>query len=85
MKITDGLVAGNTANGQNSRGGGIFNTGGGSAMLTRTPVTKNQALGAGANGGGVFNASGTVTRTASPVVGNQPDNCGTPSTVAGCS
>lgn len=85
VKLNDSLVAKNTANGQNSRGGGIYNTAFGSVALTRTLVTKNQALGTGANGGGVFNASGTVTRTQSPIVGNQPNNCGSPSTVTGCS
>lgn len=85
-KLTDdSLVSGNTANGTNSRGGGIFNTGGGRVALTRSPVTKNQALGTGANGGGIFNASGTVTPIDSPIYRNQPNNCGSPSTVPGCS
>ncbi|MCW7943532.1 hypothetical protein AAW14_16145 [Streptomyces hygroscopicus] len=86
VKLTsDSPVTGNTANGTNSRGGGVFNTAGGTVALTRSPVTKNQALGTGANGGGILNASGTVTRIDSPVAGNQPNNCGSPSTVPGCS
>ena len=82
---TNSLVTGNTTNGTNSRGGGVFNTGSGTVALTRSSVTKNQALGTGADGGGIFRASGTVTRIASPVFGNQPNNCGNPSTVPGCS
>ncbi|MGW5481564.1 right-handed parallel beta-helix repeat-containing protein [Streptomyces sp. NPDC004008] len=86
VKLTDdSAVTGNTANGTNSRGGGVTNTGSGTVALTRSPVTKNEALGTGANGGGIFNASGTVTRIASPVTRNQPNNCGSPSTVPGCS
>ncbi|MFF9126901.1 hypothetical protein ACF09J_27085 [Streptomyces sp. NPDC014889] len=85
MQLTKSPVTGNTTNGTNSRGGGIFNTAFGTVALTRSPVTKNQALGTGADGGGIFRASGTVTRNASPVTGNRPNNCGNPSTVAGCS
>ncbi|MEV7201893.1 hypothetical protein [Streptomyces griseoluteus] len=84
VQLTDSPVTGNTANGTNSRGGGIFNTGSGTVALNRSPVIKNRALGTGADGGGIFNASGTVTLTASPVIGNQPNNCGSPSTVPGC-
>lgn len=85
VQLTSSPVAGNTTNGTNSRGGGIFNTGSGSVALTRSPVTNNQALGTGADGGGVFKASGTVTRDASPIVRNRLNNCGSPSTVPGCS
>ncbi|MFH9978381.1 hypothetical protein ACH4ND_03800 [Streptomyces sp. NPDC017179] len=85
VRLTDSPVTGNTTNGTNSRGGGIFNTGSGTVALTRSPVTKNRALGTGANGGGIFNASGTVTRTASRVADNRPNNCGSPSTVPSCS
>lgn len=85
VKLTHSPVTGNTTNGTNSRGGGIFNTASGSVALTRSPVTKNRALGTGADGGGIFNASGTVTRIASPVARNRPNNCGSPSTVPGCS
>ncbi len=84
LRLTTSPVVGNTANGTNSRGGGLFNTGGGTATLTASPVVRNQALGTGANGGGIFNASGTVTLSLSPVVGNQPNNCGSPSTVPRC-
>ncbi|MER5821208.1 hypothetical protein ABT086_02630 [Streptomyces mirabilis] len=85
VQLTRSPVAGNTTNGTNSRGGGIFNAGSGSVALTRSPVTNNQALGTGADGGGVFKASGTVTRDASPIVRNRLNNCGSPSTVTGCS
>ncbi len=85
VRITSSPVNGNTANGTNSRGGGIFNTASGRVVLTSSQVTGNRALGTGADGGGVFNASGTVTLIASRVTGNQPDNCGSPSTVPGCS
>ncbi|MFF4758737.1 hypothetical protein [Streptomyces sp. NPDC001292] len=85
VKLTKSPVTGNTTNGTNSRGGGIFNTASGTVALTRSPVTKNRALGTGATGGGIFNASGTVTRIASPVARNRPNNCGSPSTVPGCS
>ncbi|MFF9360789.1 hypothetical protein [Streptomyces griseoluteus] len=84
VQLTDSPVTGNTANGTNSRGGGIFNTGSGTVALNRSPVIRNRALGTGADGGGIFNAGGTVTLIASPVVGNQPNNCGSPSTVPGC-
>ncbi|MFF2149633.1 hypothetical protein [Kitasatospora sp. NPDC058190] len=85
VRLTDSPVLGNTTNGTNSRGGGIVNTASGNTTLTRSPVTKNQALGTGADGGGIFRASGTVTLNVSPVVLNQPNNCGSPSTVPGCS
>ncbi|WP_326803856.1 hypothetical protein OIE49_22570 [Streptomyces sp. NBC_01788] len=85
VRLADSPVTGNTVNGTNSRGGGIFNTGSGTVALTRSPVTKNRALGTGANGGGIFSASGSVTRIASRVTGNRPNNCGSPSTVPGCS
>lgn len=84
MQLTNSVVSGNTANGTNSRGGGIFNTSSGTVALTRTPVFNNAAVGTGATGGGIFNASGTVTLSLSPVFGNRPNNCGSPSTVAGC-
>lgn len=84
FRLVSSPVVGNTVNGTNARGGGISNTGGGRTTLISSPVTNNQALGTGANGGGIFNASGTVTLTASPVAGNQPNNCGSPSTVPGC-
>ncbi|WP_328925728.1 right-handed parallel beta-helix repeat-containing protein [Streptomyces sp. NBC_00190] len=84
VQLTSSPVTGNTANGTNSRGGGIFNTSSGTVALTSSPVTNNRALGTGADGGGIFNASGTVTRVASLVAGNQPNNCGSPSTVPGC-
>ncbi|MGW3078697.1 hypothetical protein [Kitasatospora sp. NPDC001132] len=84
VRLTDSPVFGNTTNGTNSRGGGIVNTAFGNATLTRSPVTKNQALGTGADAGGIFRASGTVTLNVSPVVLNQPNNCGSPSTVPGC-
>ncbi|MEU6221968.1 hypothetical protein ABZ845_31395 [Streptomyces sp. NPDC047022] len=71
--------------GANSRSGGIVNTAFGTTTLTRSRVTHNQALGTGANGDGIFNASGTVTLVASLVADNQPSNCGSPSTVPGCS
>ncbi|MCX4457837.1 hypothetical protein OOK58_38480 [Streptomyces sp. NBC_01728] len=85
VKLTDTLVADNTTNGTNSRGGGIFNTGSGTVALTHSLVTNNRALGTGADGGGIFKASGTVTRIVSPVALNQPNNCGNPSSVPGCS
>ncbi|MEU9242297.1 hypothetical protein [Streptomyces sp. NPDC048385] len=85
VRITSSPVNGNTVNGTNSRGGGIFNTASGRVVLTSSQVTGNRALGTGAAGGGVFNASGTVTLIASRITGNQPDNCGSPSTVPGCS
>lgn len=85
MKLTDTPVAGNTTNGTNSRGGGIFDTGSGTVDLTHSLVTNNRALGTDADGGGIFKASGTVTRIVSPVARNQPNNCGNPSTVPGCS
>ncbi|MFF7903590.1 MULTISPECIES: hypothetical protein [unclassified Streptomyces] len=85
VRLTDSPVTGNTVNGTNSRGGGIFNTGSGTVALTRSPATRSRALGTGANGGGIFNASGSVTRIASRVTGNRPNNCGSPSTVPGCS
>jgi hypothetical protein len=84
LRLNSSPVIGNTANGTNSRGGGIFNTVSGTVTLRSSSVTGNRALGTGANGGGIFNASGTVTLIASPVVGNQPNNCGSPSTVPGC-
>ncbi|MEU9455783.1 hypothetical protein [Streptomyces sp. NPDC048277] len=84
LRLSDTPVSRNTASGTNARGGGIFNTGGGTTALTRSPVGSNQALGSGATAGGIFRASGTVTLTASPVAGNQPNNCGSPSTVPGC-
>ncbi|MCX5093808.1 hypothetical protein OOK36_33965 [Streptomyces sp. NBC_00365] len=85
VKLTDTPVADNTTNGTNSRGGGIFDTGSGTVDLTHSLVTNNRALGTGADGGGIFKASGTVTRIVSPVARNQPNNCGNPSTVSGCS
>ncbi|MFD7479338.1 hypothetical protein ACFV8Z_46675 [Streptomyces sp. NPDC059837] len=85
VKLTDTPVAGNTTNGTNSRGGGIFDTGSGTVDLTHSLVTNNRALGTDADGGGIFKASGTVTRIVSPVARNQPNNCGNPSTVSGCS
>ncbi|MET8945402.1 hypothetical protein ABZX30_17910 [Streptomyces sp. NPDC004542] len=85
LQLISTPVTGNTANGTNSRGGGIFDSAGGTVLLTASPVTNNRALGTGANGGGIFNAGGTVTRIASAVANNQPDNCGNPSTVPGCS
>ncbi|MEU9922870.1 hypothetical protein AB0H51_16505 [Streptomyces griseoluteus] len=85
VQLTDSSVTGNTANGTNSRGGGIFNTASGTVALNRSPVIKNRALGTGADGGGIFRTSGTVTLVNSPVAGNQPNNCGSPSTVPGCS
>ncbi|MCX4630075.1 hypothetical protein [Streptomyces sp. NBC_01443] len=85
VQLNSSPVTDNTANGTNSRGGGIFNTSAGTVTLTGSSVTNNRALGSGANGGGIFNASGTVTRSGSPVTGNQPNNCGSPSTVPGCS
>ncbi|MEV5955206.1 right-handed parallel beta-helix repeat-containing protein [Streptomyces sp. NPDC051987] len=85
VRSTSSPVTGNTVNGTNSHGGGIFNTAAGTVVLTSSQVTDNQALGTGAAGGGIFRASGTVTLIASLVAGNQPDNCGSPSTVPGCS
>lgn len=84
VKLTASPITGNTANGTNSRGGGLFNTAFGTVSLTASPVTFNRALGTGATGGGILNASGAVTLFVSPVIGNQPNNCGNPSTVPGC-
>jgi hypothetical protein len=82
LDLTSTSVRGNTASGTESRGGGLYNRA--AAMLTGGSVTNNQALGTGAQGGGVF-STGTTTLIANPVTNNIPNNCGSPSTVRGCS
>jgi hypothetical protein len=66
-------------------GGGIYNDIGGTTTLQGVSVVINRAVGSGADGGGIFRADGTVTLSATSVAGNQPNNCGSSSTVAGCS
>ena len=57
----------------------------GTTTLQSVTVVSNRAVGSGANGGGVFRSGGTVTLSGSSVAANQPNNCGNPSTVTGCS
>ncbi len=87
LVLSNSPVTGNVAVGQpagTAHGGGIGNETGATAQLTNSPVLSNKATGTGATGGGIFN-TGAVTLTNSPVASNRPDNCGSPSTVAGCS
>ncbi|MEU8045863.1 right-handed parallel beta-helix repeat-containing protein [Micromonospora echinofusca] len=67
-------VVGNRAIGPFGRGGGIYNTGGGTMALDRTTVAHNVAT---LPPGGIFNAPGsTVTLDdKSAVTGNRPTNC----------
>lgn len=93
MTITGSLITGNTAPtdsaGNAGVGGGIANANfgapptGGSGVLTITgsKVTGNFASG---SGGGIINQDGTVTLKGTQVVGNTPDNCEPPGTIAGC-
>ncbi|WP_137813787.1 hypothetical protein [Gandjariella thermophila] len=87
LNVTSSRFSGNTANDPviGGKGGGLFNNGGGTATFRSSPVTGNSALGPTATAGGIFRASGTVTLISSPVTGNIPNNCGSPSTVPGCS
>jgi hypothetical protein len=48
-------------------------------------VVSNRAVGSGAAGGGIFRTDGRVTLTGSSVAAKQPNNCGNPSIVPGCS
>jgi len=66
-----------------ARGGGFFNAGGGPTIGGST-VTHNLAAGPGADGGGIFRDAGTVAIPSTTVADNDPNNCGSPSTVPGC-
>ncbi len=58
----------------------------GTTKLTASQVWGNKALGTGANGGGIFSNAGTFTLGPSTnIYSNLPNNCGSPSTVTGCS
>jgi hypothetical protein len=93
MTIAGSQITGNTAPtdsaGTPGVGGGIANANfgfpptGGSGVLTikGSKITGNSASG---TGGGIINQDGTVTLTGSQVVGNTPDNCEPPGTIAGC-
>ena len=83
LTATYSLVIGNTASGTIADGGGIFNDDGAEVALTNTALAANTASGTTAAGGGIFN-NGTVTLSASLVVGNQPENCSPPGSVQGC-
>lgn len=85
LDVSKYLVTNNTATGTNSRGGGISNMAG-TTKLTASQVWGNKALGTGANGGGIFSNAGTFTLGPSTnIYSNLPNNCGSPSTVTGCS
>jgi hypothetical protein len=60
---------------QKGRGGGICNTGTGSASLMGSSITSNFAT---LDGGGVFNEGGAVSQTDTLVINNNPNDC------AGC-
>lgn len=83
IEATLSSVHGNTATGMNARGGGILNVYG-DGVLNYTSVVGNRALGTGASGGGIFREDGSVTLVGALVFFNSPNNCGSPSTVAGC-
>jgi hypothetical protein len=83
MKVTSNWLSGNAATGTNARGGAIL-TDGGTSTLEKLTIVANRATGTDASGGAVFRNAGTVTLTGSSLAGNKPNNCGNPSTVAGC-
>jgi hypothetical protein len=60
---------------QKGRGGGICNTGTGSASLMGSSITSNFAT---LDGGGVFNEGGAVSQTDTLIIINNPNDC------AGC-
>jgi hypothetical protein len=86
LTIDHSNVNDNSANGY---GGGIANGvplpgpmpfHGGTLTITHSQVNHNTA----AHGGGIFNNAGTVTLTATQVMGNQVDNCEPTNSIAGC-
>lgn len=61
VTVTNGSIAGNTANGLNSAGGGIYNINSGTQMtLTNTTVSGNQTISTNGDGGGIENFSATL-------------------------
>ncbi len=86
LTIDHSRVNDNSANGY---GGGIANGvllpgpmpfHGGVLTIRHSQVNHNTA----AHGGGIFNNAGTVTLTATQVMGNHVDNCEPTNTIAGC-
>jgi hypothetical protein len=66
-------VTNNSASGPiGGLGGGIVITDDGTVTLKQSPVVANNAS---TGGGGIYSFTGTANFTASPVRGNQPDNC----------
>jgi hypothetical protein len=61
VAVTNSSIAGNTANGLNSAGGGIYNINNGTQMtLTNTVVSGNQTISTNGDGGGIENFSATL-------------------------
>jgi hypothetical protein len=86
LTLNNSKVNNNTAGGD---GGGIANDIplpgpmpllGGQLTLNHSQVTGNTA----SHGGGIFNNGGTVTLSATSVIGNNPDNCEPPGSIPGC-
>jgi hypothetical protein len=85
MNFTGTSFSGNAATGTNIRGGGIY-VSAGNITAEDISVTVNRAAGSGSNGGGIFlEPAGTYNLTDISVTANQPNNCGNPSTILGCS
>ncbi|GIF47334.1 hypothetical protein DFJ67_6848 [Asanoa ferruginea] len=83
LKVTSNVLSGNAATGTNARGGAIYIEGGGST-LEKLTILANRATGTDATGGAIFRQSGAVLYAGNTLAGNKPNNCGNPSTVAGC-
>jgi hypothetical protein len=85
LTLNASVVVANSAGGN---GGGISNgLALGQMTLPGGPVTLNHSLviaNTASAGGGIFNTGGTVTLSASLVIGNHPDNCEPLGTVTGC-
>jgi len=85
LTIRSSTVAGDTARIDSGRGaakgGGIYDASvpngppGGPLTLVDSRITGNRAVGPSAAGGGIFASGQSVSRTASVVRGNRPDQC----------
>ncbi len=71
LTVTRSTVSGNRATGPGNSGGAIYNTNGGSLIITNSTITNNTAA---TSGGGIFNSSGATATSTNDTISHNSAN-----------